>query len=262
MKRKLDKKLFAEALAKVEKNVVLDLDEYYSDPASWEEDFESTIEVAIFWGDAFNAWLRAVMFFNYPREPFAQNFLKPNTSLYFTEDNNYTLENCMNLTNYFLECAAVALINEDEDSFLKLLHESRKYHLEQLKKGEYLAAEESVAASEVNADSGVSIFVPQLLLHTFLNQNYSEVIKQIDLKKVAQDKIWVYTIHLIDTLKSDDHDQLNAHWEDIKSEWRYHFSHFQHSFHTYNLVLIYHLYCKALGKAFSLESLGAELLDI
>ncbi len=260
MTRKVGKDQFDKSLEQVRKNIVPELDEYYSVPGTWEDDFEDDLELSVFWERVLDVWLEGVLLYRYPEEPFASNLFAREFPLTWTENNEFNGWTCRNLNSYFKGRAMLAYLLNRNDDFSNLLLQSRKYHLDYLHKNDY--DNESDAVAEADADTAIYNFVPQLIVTTFLDIDYRQVISEISVNDASKDKIWIITLNLIEALYNEDHDELKKCWTELLNEWRYCFCHAEVSFHTYNLVLIYILYCRAIGVDFSLENLSFELLNI
>jgi hypothetical protein len=260
MTREIGKDQFDKSLEQAHKNIVLELDEYYSVPETWEDDFEDDLELSIFWERVLNVWLKGVLLYSYPEEPFASNLFAGDFPLIWRENNEFSGWTCRNLKGYFVARATLAYILNRSSDFSEYLLQSRKYHLEHLRKSDY--DNENDAVAEADADTAVYNFVPQLVVTTFLEIDYDHVISEIRVNEASQDNIWVITLNLIEALKDKNHDVLKKCWIELLNEWRYNFCHAQASFQTYNLVLIYILYCRATDIEFSMESLSSELLKV
>jgi hypothetical protein len=94
MTRNIDKELFEKSLKQAYKNTVPELDEYYSEPESWEDDFEDDLELSVFWAQALDVWLEGVLLFKYPEEPFASKFLTRDIPLAWEEGNEFNGWTC------------------------------------------------------------------------------------------------------------------------------------------------------------------------
>lgn len=253
----MSQKIFNKECLESKSIIIGDLDGYYGDPLEWESVTNNLVEYAIFYSDSCNLWLEAVLLFNYGTKKFGEKFLLPQTNAKINKQefkrHHYGL-----LKQYEIDRTTVKLILYGEVD-QKCLQEATGYHYAGLKEYEY--QNETEILSEVDNETILSIFVPQMLVNKLFGVDYSVILDCIDPKLKSPEKIWMYAWRLLYRLYSNDLIDIEKSWNDLLNEWKSCF--IKADFHGFKhscFVIIYYLYCHAIKRVFDIKDLTQQII--
>ncbi len=254
----VSQKAFEEKAEKIKKNALCDLEEYYGDPEEWSVASADLVKYGIFYSNGCNQLIEAVLLYDYEVEPFAKKNLASETKAKLDTDafqrHHYSL-----LMQYAIDRVVVSLLLDGRIDETRV-QEASDYHYKSLK--EYGYTNEVDAIKELDTETMLSTFVPQMIVSELLGTDYSEVIERIDPALKSSEKIWMYAWHLLHALFTDSNAKLKNCWDDLVEEWKSCLvkSDF-HAFSNSNFVLLYFLYCQATEQSFNIKDLSRSILS-
>ncbi len=244
----------------VKKNVLGGMNSYYADESEWEEESENLVKYSIFYGLVCSAWIKSIMFFQFEARPFAEKFLVPETNAELDresfQNHHYGL-----IRNHYIDRSAVTLLlsNTIDKSNLTKASEYHNKHLKQ-----YSYKDEQDLIESVDSETMLSTLMPQTMTCMLLGVDHSRVFDNLPPEVISKEKLWsrawklLYKINAKHGIK-----ELNSSWAAVIKEWRMCFIDANsHGFSESNLVFLYHLYCKATGQEFDIQSLSREIQSI
>lgn len=249
---------FEERRQKVKKNILSDVEEYYGDPLEWKEVSTDLVKFGIFYSQSCEQWLKSIFLYGCDVVPFAERFLKPSTKATLDkgrlQKHHYRL-----LSQYAIDRSVVELLlmgKVDQNS----LQSASDYYHNYLKVNNYSDVLDIVKKID-DVESMLSTVVPKMIIDRLLNVEHSAVIEAIDLPLKSREKVWMYAWHLLYRLYIDEESGLEPCWSDLIEEWKNCFIKADfHAFSNSYLVLLYYLYCQAIGQSFDIENLSEEIL--
>lgn len=256
----LQKKI-AERCQKIEKNILGDLDEYYSDLSEWQEYSECLVKYGIFYGQALDSALDAALFWGYDLKEFLELYLLPSTTASLDKANfqphHYSL-----ISKYYLNRALVNLILNNSVCE-KSLREASTFHYKYLNEYEYPNDISFINSERETKEAITSVSLPQMIVNKLLAVDYTDVINEFNPSLKTDDEVWLtawrfaYRLFTYQSLS-----EVEQSWSDFLHQWKNGFANSCLEGFTINyLVWLYYLYCQESGKRFDIKDLSCQILE-
>jgi|SRR5690554_943900 len=240
----------------IKRNVLFDLNEYFSDPEEWKRVSDDLVSFAIFYDNSFDNLIIATLLYKYDPVCFIKKYLVSPTNAKLDQDglqrHHYRI-----LAEYAIDRAAVGLILNGVCEVSNLVDATRFNYL-YLKEVGY--ENEVDLIDEVEVESMLSFLVPQMIVNLILKVDYSRVVGKIDPSLKSKARIWMYAWQLIYAIYNGSNKDWHVCWRNLVKEWKSCLvkSDF-YSFHIGNLVLLYYIYCEACGVGFNIRDLSNQI---
>lgn len=248
---------FEEKKDKIKRNVLEDLEYFYSDPEEWHLVSGSFVKYASFYSNCLNQLIKAAVLYGYDASEFVGRFLAKGKDFDLSSSVNKSHQYLILRKFKFSQVVAGLICGEKVN--LNSLEESSNFYHVYLRENGY--SNEQELFDELNADTILPLMFPQILINVLSNErrDYSRLFSFCENK----DDIWACACGMALGLIECKLEKAEGFWLRLCTKWREglvvgNFSAFDNTY----LILLYHAICSARGTEFSIRGLASDINKI